>query len=98
MAQHAYANGNNAMHQPDDVIVMLIADRCQVRALFQQYEDTPGPYLQQIIAEHVFAERTLHMLPEEMVFYPAFTEQADEEGKRLLSDALQERKEQMPAS
>jgi hypothetical protein len=77
---------------------MLTAHRRQVRMPFQQYKDTPGPYLKQIIAEHVFAERTLHMLPEEMVFYPTFTGQADEEGKRLLSDALQERKEQMLAS
>ena len=26
MAQHTYANGNNAMHQPDDVIAMLTAE------------------------------------------------------------------------
>ena len=69
---------------------MLTADHRQVRALFQQYEDTPDPYLKQIIAEHVFAELTLHMLLEETVFYPAFAEQADEEGKRLVSDALQD--------
>jgi len=50
------------------------ADHRQVRALFQQYADTPDPYLQQIIAEHVFAELTLHMLLEETVFYPAFAE------------------------
>jgi hypothetical protein len=43
------------MHQPDDAIAMLTADHRQVRALFQQYEDTPDPYLKQIIAEHVFA-------------------------------------------
>ena len=48
------------------------------------------PYLKQIIAEHVFAELTLHMLLEETVFYPAFAEQADEEGKRLVSEALQD--------
>src|SRR5262245_47684613 len=30
------------------------------------------------------------MLLEEMVFYPAFTEQAGEEGKRLVSDTLQD--------
>jgi iron-sulfur cluster repair protein YtfE (RIC family) len=62
----------------------------QVRALFQQYAATPDPYLQQIIVEHVFAELTLHMLLEETVFYPAVAEQADEEGKRLVSDVLQD--------
>jgi iron-sulfur cluster repair protein YtfE (RIC family) len=84
------ANDDETRHQPDDAIEMLTADHRQVRALFQQYEDTSNPYLKQIIAEHVFAELTLHMLLEETVFYPAFAEQADEEGKRLISDALQD--------
>jgi len=69
---------------------MLTADHRQVRALFQQYADTPDPYLKQIIAEHVFAELTLHMLLEETVFYPAVAEQTDEEGKGLVSEALQD--------
>jgi len=78
------------MHQSDDAITLLTADHRQVRALLQQYADTSDPYLKQIIAEHVFAELTLHMLLEETVFYPAVAEQADEEGKRLVSDALQD--------
>src|SRR6266446_10660238 len=90
MAQHTHANEDETRHQPDDAIAMLTADHRQVRALFQQYADTPDPYLQQIIAEHVFAELTLHMLLEETVFYPAFAEQADEEGKRMVREALQD--------
>jgi iron-sulfur cluster repair protein YtfE (RIC family) len=90
MAQHIHANDDEIRHPPDDAIAMLTADHHQVRALFQQYADTPDPYLKQIIAEHVFAELTLHMLLEETVFYPAFAEQADAEGKRLVSDALQD--------
>jgi hemerythrin superfamily protein len=90
MAQHTHANGNDALHQPDDAIAMLTADHRQVRALFQQYADTPDPYLKQIIAEHVFAELELHMLLEETVFYPAVAEQVDEEGKRLVEGALQD--------
>jgi len=78
------------MHPSDDAITLLTADHRQVRALLQQYADTSDPYLKQIIAEHVFAELTLHMLLEETVFYPAVAEQADEEGKRLVSDALQD--------
>ncbi len=74
----------------NDAIAMLTADHRQVHALFQQYADTSDPYLKQIIAEHVFAELTLHMLLEETVFYPVFAEQADEEGKRLLREALQD--------
>ena len=90
MAPHIHANDDETRHQPDDAIAMLTADHRQVRALFQQYADTPDPYLKQIIAEHVFAELTLHMLLEETVFYPAFAEQADEEGKPLVSHALQD--------
>jgi iron-sulfur cluster repair protein YtfE (RIC family) len=90
MAQHDHANSNDTMPRPDDAIAMLKADHRQVRALFQQYEDTPEPYLKQIIAEHVFAELILHMLLEEMVFYPAVAEQVDEKEKRLVHDALQD--------
>jgi iron-sulfur cluster repair protein YtfE (RIC family) len=90
MAPHIHANDDETRHQPDDAIAMLTADHRQVRALFQQYADTLDPYLKQIIAEHVFAELTLHMLLEETVFYPAFAEQADEEGKQLVSEALQD--------
>jgi hemerythrin superfamily protein len=90
MAQHTHANDDGIRQQPDDAIAMLTADHRQVRALFQQYAETSDPYLKQIIAEHVFAELTLHMLLEETVFYPAFAEQADEEGKRLVEGALQD--------
>jgi hemerythrin superfamily protein len=88
--QRDSANDNETNHPPDDAIALLTADHRQVRALFQQYADTPDPYLKQIIAEHIFAELTLHMLLEEAVFYPAVAEQADEEGKRLVSQALQD--------
>ncbi|SRR5712691_546539 len=90
MAQPDHANGNDAMHRPDDAIAMLKADHRQVRTLFQQYEDTPDQYLKQIIAEHLFAELELHTLLEETVFYPVFAEQADVEGKRLVDGALQD--------
>jgi iron-sulfur cluster repair protein YtfE (RIC family) len=83
MTQHAHANGN-------DAIAMLQADHHQVCTLFQQYEGTPDPYLKQIIAEHVLAELTLHLLLEETVFYPAVVAQTDEEGTRLVSAALQD--------
>jgi hemerythrin superfamily protein len=90
MAQSDQTHGDETRAEPDDAIVLLHADHRQVDALFQQYEDTPDPYLKQIIAEHVFAELTLHMLLEETVFYPALAEQADEEGKRLVSGARQD--------
>jgi hemerythrin-like domain-containing protein len=90
MAQHIHANDDETNHQPNDAIAMLTADHRQVCALFQQYADTPDPYLRQIIAEHVFAELTLHMLLEETVFYPAVAEQAGEEGEQLVREALQD--------
>jgi hemerythrin superfamily protein len=90
MAQHIHANDDETNYQPNDAIAMLTADHRQVRALFQQYADTSDPYLKQIIAEHVFAELALHMLLEESVFYPAVAEQADEEGKQLVREALQD--------
>ena len=93
MAQHIHANDDETRHQPDDAIAMLTADHRQLRALFQQYEDTPDPYLKQIIAEHVFAELVLHTLLEETVFYPAVAEQADAEGKQLVEAALQDHQE-----
>src|SRR5215510_7798691 len=93
MAQYTHAHDDETRHPPDDAIVMLTADHRQVCALFQQYADTPDPYLKQIIAEHVFAELTLHMLLEETVFYPAVAEQADAEGKQLVDVALQDHQE-----
>jgi iron-sulfur cluster repair protein YtfE (RIC family) len=90
MTQHIHANDDETNHQPDDAIALLTADHRQVRALFQQYAETPDLYLRQIIAEHVFAELTLHMLLEETVFYPAVAEQADAEGKQLVDEALQD--------
>ena len=93
MIQRDSANDDETNHPPNDAIAMLTADHRQVRALFQQYADTPDPYLKQIIAEHVFAELTLHMLLEESVFYPAVAEQADAEGKHLVSEAQQEHQE-----
>jgi iron-sulfur cluster repair protein YtfE (RIC family) len=93
MAQHIHANDDETRHPPNDAIALLTADHHQVRALFQQYANTPDPYLKQIIAEHVFAELTLHMLLEETVFYPAVAEQADAEGKHLVSAAQQDHQE-----
>jgi hemerythrin superfamily protein len=90
MTQHDHANEHETMAEPDEAMAMLTADHRQVRTLFQQYEDTPDPYLKQIIAEHVFAALALHALLEETIFYPALAELAEAEGKRLVDDALQD--------
>ena len=90
MAQPTNPTDDETRHQSDDAMALLTADHRQVQALFQQYADTLDPYLKQIIAEHVFAELELHMLLEESIFYPAVAEQADDEGKRLVREALQD--------
>jgi hemerythrin-like domain-containing protein len=88
---HSYRHTpNETIAEPDDAIAILRAEHRQVRTLFQQYADTSDPYLQQIIAEHIFAELTLHMVLEEVIFYPVFAEQSDEAGKQIVSAALQE--------
>lgn len=90
MTAQDHTDHTETRQQPDDAVAMLAADHRQVRVLLQQYAETSEPYLQQIIAEHVFAELTLHLLLEETVLYPAFAEQTDEEGKRLVREALQD--------
>ena len=90
MAPYDHPNENGTMDEPDDALAMLRADHRQVRTLFQQYEDTPDQYLKQIIAEHVFAELTLHALLAETIFYPALAELADAEGTQLVDGALQD--------
>ncbi len=90
MAQHDHVNEHETIAEPNDAIAMLQADHRQVRTLFQQYEETPDPYLKQIIAEHVFAELALHALLEETIFYPALAELTDVEGTQLVDSALQD--------
>jgi hypothetical protein len=67
---------------------MLTADHRQIRALFQQYADTPDPYLRQMIAEHVFAELERHTLLEDTVLYAAFAVATDAAGEMLLGEAF----------
>src|SRR5215468_8566919 len=90
MAPYDHATKNETRATPADAIVMLTADHRQVRILFQHYEDTPDPYLKQIIAEHVCAALALHALLEETVFYPAVAALTDAEGAQLVEDALQD--------
>jgi len=89
MAQHDHVNEHETIAEPNDAIAMLQADHRQVRTLFQQYEETPDPYLKQIIAEHVFAELALHALLEETIFYPALIDLTLVEGTQLVDSALQ---------
>jgi len=80
----------NARSKPTDAIEMLMADHEKVRKLFQSYENTSDRPRKQTIAEQVFTELELHSQLEETVFYPAFEQEADEAGKQLVADSLQE--------
>ena len=88
MTRRDSANDDEIRHQSDDAIAMLTADHRQVRALFQQYADTPDPYLKQIIAEHVFTELERHAYLEDPVLYAAFAVATDAAGEMLIGDAF----------
>jgi hemerythrin superfamily protein len=75
---------------PADAIEMLKADHQKVTELFSEYGATSDQKAKQKIAEQVFVELELHAQLEETVFYPAFEEEADEEGKQLVAESLEE--------
>jgi hemerythrin superfamily protein len=76
--------------QFETAVDMLKADHQKVRDFFQQYKAANDQAAKQQIAEQVFVELETHAQIEEMVFYPAFEEAADEEGKQLIEEARQE--------
>jgi Hemerythrin HHE cation binding domain len=90
MPQPHTAKKHQPMVPPDDAIAMLHAAHRQVLQLFQHFDTTSDPALQQRIAEDVFAALALLGQLEETVFYPAFAEAAGEDGDRLVGGARQE--------
>ena len=76
--------------KPTDAIEMLEADHQKVRELFSKYEATRDQRAKRKIAEQVFIELETHTQLEETVFYPAFAEETDEEGKQLVAESLEE--------
>jgi hemerythrin superfamily protein len=74
----------------DNAVEMLRADHQKVRELFQQYTAANNQNARRQIAEQVFIELEIHAQLEEMVFYPAFEQATDEEGKRQVQEARQE--------
>jgi hemerythrin-like domain-containing protein len=88
MTQPIHANDDETRYPPDDALAMLTADHRQIRALFQQYADTPDPYLKQIIAGHVCTELERHTYLEDTVLYAAFAVATDAAGEMLLGEAF----------
>lgn len=76
--------------EPMDAIAMLKADHQRVQHLFQQYEGAQNQQTKQQIAEQVFVALETHTQLEEVVFYPAFEQLADAEGKQLVAESLRE--------
>jgi hemerythrin superfamily protein len=76
--------------RPEDAMEMLKADHQKVRELFQNYESAQDQKAKSKIAQQVFVELETHAQLEETVFYPAFRQEADQEGKQLVAESLQE--------
>jgi hemerythrin-like domain-containing protein len=76
--------------KPVDAIAILKADHQKVPQLFQQYEGAQHQQTKQQIAERVFVMLETHTQFEEVVFYPAFAQLADAEGKQLVAESLRE--------
>ena len=72
-----------------DAIQMLKDDHVKVKGLFKQFEKAEGREQKQI-AEQVFQELEVHSKIEEEIFYPAVKRKADEAGKELVAEAVEE--------
>jgi hemerythrin superfamily protein len=76
--------------RPEDAIEMLRADHQKVRDLFQDYGEAQDQRAKRKIAQQVFVELETHAQLEESVFYPAFKQEADQAGKQLVAESLEE--------
>ena len=79
-----------AARQPAEAVALLKADHRRVNDLFEQYEATQDHPRKQRIAEQACSALHVHAQLEEDIFYPAFAEAADDEGKQLVDASLQD--------
>jgi hemerythrin-like domain-containing protein len=75
-----------------NAIDMLKADHEKVKELFHHYEAAGDRAHQKkkSIAEEVFTELEVHTTLEEEIFYPAMKRKANQDGKDLVAEALEE--------
>jgi hemerythrin-like domain-containing protein len=75
-----------------NAVEMLKEDHEKVKALFRQYEAAGDRAYQkkQGIAEAVCTELEIHTTLEEELFYPAMKRKADQDGKDLVAEAVEE--------
>jgi hemerythrin superfamily protein len=75
-----------------NAIEMLKSDHHKVKELFRQYEAAGNWAYQKKkgIAEEVFTELEIHTTLEEELFYPAMKRKTDQDGKDLVTEAMEE--------
>jgi hemerythrin superfamily protein len=91
---------NEAPKYPIEAISLLQADHRKVETLFAKYQRAKTFQAKRKMATQICIELDLHAQLEETVFYPAFAQEADWEGKQLIAESLAEHqsvKDQMAA-
>lgn len=73
----------------DHAVEMLKADHQRVHSLFEDYE-TAGGEDKTAIANKIMKELEIHAAIEEEIFYPAFREKSGEQGRDMVTEALEE--------
>ena len=79
---------NAATTEAADPVSMLKQDHKNVKALFDQFEDTDDEKVQMQIAMKAIGELKVHAAIEEEIFYPAVKDTVDDE--ELMAEATQE--------
>lgn len=75
-----------------DAVKMLVQDHENVKKMLKQYEEMGEGQKERkrALAEKIIQELMVHERIEEDVFYPAFKEAADKEGKELVAESKEE--------
>lgn len=74
-----------------DAIALLKSDHDRVKSLFAQFEDNKeNEDEKRKIAETIISEMMIHERIEEDVFYPAYRQAADKEGRELVAESVEE--------
>ena len=83
---------SKAEPEVSDPIEMLTKDHEKVKQLFREFEAAGerGQDRKEAIAEEVFNELEIHSTVEEEIFYPALQDTGDEEGQKLVAEAIEE--------
>jgi len=73
-----------------DAVKLIKDDHKKVKDLFRQFEKARSADRKMKIAQEVFQELEVHAEIEEEIFYPAAKAKADQEGKELVAEAVEE--------